>query len=1309
MGGKHRYSPHLLILIVLAISIFIPTLGASNSSFERKVIGFNCNPTESFGITYEVEDLYEFDGKVIHQHTSKTDAEKEDKWWSIVAEQIAPQSAEEVGVEIATEIVLEIVTSTVPVVGQLIDLIELVQAFIDAEEAKNSDGTFDFFIFNGKIDGKYDWKFAGYISNEWWENPVAEVDNMQDVETTWLENIIPGYESPRYFYHNIADMVRKLPEKYKKKLHGKDLIIDILTVSNKTPVAGQYIYVEAVPKNLGCKPVELCLQGLYFDSEYGEPRVTKTRSTFIGRNSCYAPFSLGHGWPNGVDFMAGGIDVENWSAKNHTICALVDVEKEVDELNESNNLKCIGITVYPPTEKRGAELIAFEDEIETEPESFSGEQQIRVSGKVWNLGDVEANGFTVRATLDKDTTLFSVEKLNPDESLDFNFVGKTAATPETPLTIDIDPNDEVKEWNEDNNFLNLKLRNKQDLRVIEIVVEDEEGLRIGKRAKLKATVNRPVWDIDVPIYVSFWDEDDLISATNDSEPKGTELIFRANWTPPEVGKRVIKAIVDPGDLMDEGDEENNQLEKEVEVGGYVYDFDITCLRCYLLTTPGDKARFTILLKNTGNVEDTYEIEFIGTNLTHWGQPIIEPRTFSLQPGLAKMIDITIDIDQEVPNGEYYLKIKAKSLLSEEKKEKIEELLTDVQGNYKIFIWPVCHYGLCALPDAEEEKKKTIKPDEIAVYKFNIKNEGDPVELILIAYGEQNGYPCWSGECRFINVTPSTIYLDRNESKAVTLEVAGLLAGTYKISLGAESIGHGHIGDYQVTTVIKSAYKISYQVEEEVGEIDPFANWQYLGEIEVSNMGNSNVTVELAVVEKPEDWDISLTSSLPLESPSAGRGESVGTSTIGARFTRPGPVINEPLIGGEKKINISIKTPGETDYVILKPKVMEIHDIFVASWYGLTVVRADSFPISFFVQNIGNVPEDVEFTAKSEKGCEIDIFPKRVRVLPYSFNRKRSGCKSANLYVNTARLLPGEEDRIAISAISEHTNDTYTVKIKAAPGIDFRCEGLDYCSHSISPGKNTSYELRIINGYNSSINVSLNISVKEVHPQNWSYSMRDSFLEISPFGSNKTTLNVKAPDEKNGSIKIAVAVEMDNKRAEILSITNVKELSQTIYPGWTIISGPVTKCGNELCELGEDWKSCRQDCEPPLGVCDNGICESGENCQNCPQDCSCPEDELCCDGVCRKPYCTSDSDCEEAGICEIGKCRHPGTCDAVCRYYEISPCCGNEKCEEGEYYENCPEDCCEIGKIYPLGSECECPEGFVKQVFPDGSFECYPLP
>ncbi len=105
-----------------------------------------------------------------------------------------------------------------------------------------------------------------------------------------------------------------------------------------------------------------------------------------------------------------------------------------------------------------------------------------------------------------------------------------------------------------------------------------------------------------------------------------------------------------------------------------------------------------------------------------------------------------------------------------------------------------------------------------------------------------------------------------------------------------------------------------------------------------------------------------------------------------------------------------------------------------------------------------------------------------------------------------------------------------------------------------------------------------------------------------------------------------------------------------------LKGPTKKCGNGICEIGENNSNCPQDCKI-ISHCGNGICETGEGCYNCPEDCKCGLGEYCSEknNSCVKPVCGN-------GICEIYE--NPDNCCLDCPCTIPGEFCSNEtyKCE-----------------------------------------------
>ena len=119
------------------------------------------------------------------------------------------------------------------------------------------------------------------------------------------------------------------------------------------------------------------------------------------------------------------------------------------------------------------------------------------------------------------------------------------------------------------------------------------------------------------------------------------------------------------------------------------------------------------------------------------------------------------------------------------------------------------------------------------------------------------------------------------------------------------------------------------------------------------------------------------------------------------------------------------------------------------------------------------------------------------------------------------------------------------------------------------------------------------------------------------------------------------------------------------------------CGNNICEIGENFENCPKDClecgsigDCTVGIfdyqkqqcvyefikdcCGNRICEHNgdykENNENCSKDCP---------------------NCDDSNSCTIDIWNYE---NQDCRYEITTNCCGNKICEEDEDRKSCPDDC-----------------------------------
>jgi len=92
-------------------------------------------------------------------------------------------------------------------------------------------------------------------------------------------------------------------------------------------------------------------------------------------------------------------------------------------------------------------------------------------------------------------------------------------------------------------------------------------------------------------------------------------------------------------------------------------------------------------------------------------------------------------------------------------------------------------------------------------------------------------------------------------------------------------------------------------------------------------------------------------------------------------------------------------------------------------------------------------------------------------------------------------------------------------------------------------------------------------------------------------------------------------------------------------GYFFLSSGGARCGNGLCERGEDCLTCKRDCGCAEGErcyegkcvkieCGNGRCEPGETMVNCCEDCGCEQGQRCVNNTCQYLFSLTDSEVKE---------------------------------------------------------------------------------
>lgn len=131
--------------------------------------------------------------------------------------------------------------------------------------------------------------------------------------------------------------------------------------------------------------------------------------------------------------------------------------------------------------------------------------------------------------------------------------------------------------------------------------------------------------------------------------------------------------------------------------------------------------------------------------------------------------------------------------------------------------------------------------------------------------------------------------------------------------------------------------------------------------------------------------------------------------------------------------------------------------------------------------------------------------------------------------------------------------------------------------------------------------------------------------------------------------------------------------------------PTEFCDDGICQEGEDFNSCPQDCEappppPPEEFCGDGTCQEDEDFDTCPADCEAPppeNGEFCGDNACQEneDFDSCPLDCEEPPpieFCGDGICQEvedPVSCGVDC-----PSVCGDGLCSGLETSATCQQDC-----------------------------------
>lgn len=301
------------------------------------------------------------------------------------------------------------------------------------------------------------------------------------------------------------------------------------------------------------------------------------------------------GSPLGSSTIAG-LDSEStrnatssaWTARigDHNLTVIVDPQDQIAEVDRENNQRTRSFTVGEPKPdvavlSAGLDPAAPEDGNET-----------TVKAQIANAGARAAPPFTVTARIDgEEVGRSNVGRMEPGNRTTIDVGTWTARTGAHELEVVADPDDDLDELDEDNNTLRRPFSIGADLAAVELSVSPSSP-EPGENATASLIVRNNGTTQTPATSASFSLGDNELGRVNVSQlAPNQETVVELSFT--ATRSATIEARVDPGDEIDEVEEENNALEAELEVAGDAGPADLTVRAIRVAGNPGEDEEVTL--------------------------------------------------------------------------------------------------------------------------------------------------------------------------------------------------------------------------------------------------------------------------------------------------------------------------------------------------------------------------------------------------------------------------------------------------------------------------------------------------------------------------------------------------------------------------------------------------------------------------------------------------------------------------------------------------------------------------------------------
>ncbi len=323
-----------------------------------------------------------------------------------------------------------------------------------------------------------------------------------------------------------------------------DLIVFALSANQTEYQAGDAIMVTATIRNQG-------------QSGTGGFYVSLTSPDLATQNKYVSSLAAGSSTTVSFSYTAPSFA----STKTVTVTATADSTGAVAESNEGNNTRSTSFTVLALPDLTVTALSG-------DKSLYEAGDTVTVSATVKNIGPTSAAATTVRLTVPNIgtfSTSLSALSAGASRTVTFTFTAPTSLSPQSiTVTAYADPDNRIAESNEGNNSRTAVIYVKAlrpDIEVIDSSITDwYTGMDVTVSATVRNNTAQLVPSVAVRLTIGGVSYTENIPIPGNG---GNLAVFRI--TVPSAGNYTVKITADPNGELDETDESNNILTKDIQV------------------------------------------------------------------------------------------------------------------------------------------------------------------------------------------------------------------------------------------------------------------------------------------------------------------------------------------------------------------------------------------------------------------------------------------------------------------------------------------------------------------------------------------------------------------------------------------------------------------------------------------------------------------------------------------------------------------------------------------------------------------------